>query len=95
MNGYYDPPEPDPICWVCMGNVDHDRCICPECPTCGVHGDPSCYVGKDAGHWLVLSDAQKEQAAAIQAEWDESCRREAEWIEKAQESWKILENENN
>ncbi len=36
---WYDDPQ---ICEVC-GN-DAGDCTCPECPVCGVQGDPSCYT---------------------------------------------------
>lgn len=38
-----DPPEFP--CLVC-GHMS-ESCICPECPDCGVCGDPDCY---DRGH---------------------------------------------
>lgn len=41
----HDPNAPynqkDPPCEVC--NRDTDRCVCPECPTCGEVGNPACW----------------------------------------------------
>lgn len=39
-DGYYDPPEYDETCVICWRQPD--ECICPECPECGVVGDPNC-----------------------------------------------------
>lgn len=40
-----DPSAPwnqvDDFCDVCEKPVD--RCKCPECPVCRVHGNPKCY----------------------------------------------------
>jgi hypothetical protein len=35
------PDVPDPLCEVCEREAS--ACVCPECPTCGTHGDPRCY----------------------------------------------------
>lgn len=41
-------------------------CICPECPECSSVGDPKCYKPlAEGGHGLVLSEAQKKQAAEV------------------------------
>lgn len=51
---YYDPPEPR--CQVC-GTMDD--CICPECPVCGVPGEPDCYKPEtDGGHGLEKTEEQ-------------------------------------
>jgi hypothetical protein len=39
---------------VTCGAANPDDCICPECPECGVIGDPSCYVR----HGLRMSEEQ-------------------------------------
>ena len=49
------PPDPQPQpCRICYGDVDNPDewfgCRCPECPACGVIGDPTCY--SDTGHML-------------------------------------------
>lgn len=77
--GCSGPPDEGPlICDVCGGDVDRDECICPECPFCGACGDPGCYVGKDAGHWLVESPEQVAQMARKMREWETYARQEAE-----------------
>lgn len=47
-----DPP--DPRCEVC--GATPDRCVCPECPVCGVVGDPACYA--DPLHGLERTEEQ-------------------------------------
>jgi len=42
------PPEQPENCEVC-GAVDVDSCVCPECPHCGLTGDPDCYKEVDLG----------------------------------------------
>lgn len=61
------PPEYDygEQCEVCGKDVDF--CVCPECPSCRVHGDPKCY----REHGLALSVDQRisqtrAQIAALQ-----------------------------
>lgn len=77
--GCSGPPDDGPcICEVCGGDVDRDECVCPECPTCGEHGNPGCYVGKDAGHWLVETPKQLEQMARKMKEWEEASRKESQ-----------------
>lgn len=44
----------DGPCIICGKSVDD--CICPECPSCGGHGDPKCY--REKNHPLRLSMAQ-------------------------------------
>jgi hypothetical protein len=44
--------SPDAPCEVC-GQPD---CDCPECPECGVAGDPACYL--PGSHGLVRTQAQ-------------------------------------
>lgn len=36
--------EPAGPCVMCGGDVDNDKCICPECPQCYAQGDPICYT---------------------------------------------------
>lgn len=39
----YPPEYDDPcICEIC--NKEVDNCRCPECPTCGMIGNPSCIM---------------------------------------------------
>lgn len=47
-------PDPGP-CQVCGRDPSGD-CLCPECPTCGVFGDPECYEK----HGLVRTPEQIE-----------------------------------
>jgi hypothetical protein len=55
--------EPGP-CAVCA--KDEDNCVCPECPVCGMQGDPACYYDSREtkrptgvnGHGLKLTRAQ-------------------------------------
>lgn len=58
LGSYWEPPEYP--CAVC--EKDTDACECPECPKCGVVGDPDCY------RWHGLkpeggSDAEEEATA--------------------------------
>jgi len=46
----YDPP-----CEVCGG--DPFDCPCPECPVCGVVGDPKCYKE----HGLSATSSKQEE----------------------------------
>lgn len=48
--------QPDPRCEVC--GADPSRCVCPECPVCGVVGDPACYPG----HGLEKTEEQIAEA---------------------------------
>ena len=48
----FDESEPEPgvlHCDTCYGDVDNPGelfgCRCPECPVCGMAGDPDCYIG--------------------------------------------------
>lgn len=45
--------EPSGPCEVCGGDVDSDKCICPECPKCGEQGNPACYD-------IVIGQPEKE-----------------------------------
>jgi hypothetical protein len=50
--------EPDPPCKTCGKDVDN--CICPECPVCGVVGEPDCYLEEwRGGHGLTFTLEQK------------------------------------
>jgi hypothetical protein len=64
-----DPP--DPLCEVCGATPDH--CVCPECPVCGVAGDPACYPG----HGLERSEEQI--ASASRNDPDNDPYDPAEW----------------
>lgn len=46
--------SPDPTCEICGNDPSH--CVCPECPVCGLVGDPGCYPG----HGLEKSEEQTE-----------------------------------
>lgn len=60
MREYYgDPPDESP-CDVCGGWAS-TTCICPECPVCGMCGDPKCY----AEHGLVLTVEQYKQWSPV------------------------------
>lgn len=37
------PPEFDASCTCDVCGIDTDGCDCPECPKCGMIGDPKCY----------------------------------------------------
>jgi hypothetical protein len=78
--GCSGPPDDGPcICEVCNGDVDRDECICPECPTCGTHGDPDCYADRgDAGHWLIRTPEQIAQHDRKEKEWADACKAEAD-----------------
>lgn len=64
FDSYYDPPDPPEYpCDIC-GKWD-EECICPECPDCGSHGDPTCYKLKiEGGHGLARSLEQEASFAA-------------------------------
>jgi hypothetical protein len=51
------PDQDERPCVVCGGSIDD--CLCPECPKCGVQGDPMCYER----HGMVRSTEQKKQLA--------------------------------
>jgi len=59
--GCSGPPDEPDYCEICGGNIDDNSCICPECPVCGLYGDPGCY-GED-GHGLKLSEEQETKKA--------------------------------
>jgi hypothetical protein len=50
---YDDIPE---LCEVC--GLNPDRCTCPECPVCGMVGDPDC----QADHGLVVTTGARPSA---------------------------------
>jgi hypothetical protein len=52
---------------VTCGAGNPDDCICPECPVCGVIGDPGCYIK----HGLKLSDAQMDGQKRLKGNRDE------------------------
>ena len=57
--GCFRVPGDEPaFCSVC-GQVD-DACICPECPVCRTHGNPTCYSEKAGAlfHGLNLNRDQ-------------------------------------
>ena len=55
-------------CEVCGQFVDD--CLCPECGTCNVHGDPACYTE----HGLTRTPEQIESLARAHAHWEEAVR---------------------
>lgn len=65
----------DGPCEVCGEHVDD--CICPECPTCGVQGDPGCYEA----HSLVRTTAQRNGRALLDAVLADEARRESEGLD--------------
>jgi hypothetical protein len=66
------PADEPCVCEVC---TLVDDCCCPECPECGVQGDPKCYA--EGGHGLTYTDEQRGHRAAHDAM--EAARREGEW----------------
>lgn len=58
-----------------------DDCICPECPVCHVHGDPSCYVQSESNtaHGLLPNCEQITSLAEAEKQWA--------YLEQAQEKW--------
>lgn len=76
--GCSGPPEEPAICQVCLGNVDRDECICPECPACGEFGNPDCYTN----HNLVMSQEQIDQKNRILKEEEEAAKEEEAMIDK-------------
>ena len=65
--GCSGPPDEPAICEVCNGDVDADRCICPECPVCGNYGDPDCYEN----HGMVMTFEQIKQYMFLEMCWHE------------------------
>lgn len=53
---YFDPPEP--LCEMC--GCSPSDCVCPECPECGLVGDPACYED----HGLQETAEQRESRNA-------------------------------
>lgn len=72
------PYDEDMPCEVCGKDVD--RCICPECKECGVHGDPKCY-DVDHGHGLVKTPEQVESLRVEMQRWEDMAQIEAEYWE--------------
>lgn len=46
----YDLPEG---CGICHGPLE--SCACPECPGCGVRGDPKCLTDGHLGAWELFT----------------------------------------
>ena len=46
----------DGPCSVCYRSCED--CVCPECPTCGVQGDPACYGSEPSSHINVFTKEQ-------------------------------------
>ncbi|HEX6824867.1 MAG TPA: hypothetical protein VF077_01015 [Nitrospiraceae bacterium] len=72
-NDYLDPDRHmiEHPCDVC--GAPCDACVCPECPTCNTHGDPSCYTN----HGLVLTKEQIETRGVIEQADMEQRQRDA------------------
>jgi len=67
--GCSGPPDGPETCEVC-GARDLDDCVCPECPTCGEHGNPGCYATtENGGHGMETTEEQR-HGAAMQSEQD-------------------------
>ncbi len=56
--GWIEPSE-GPC--VCCGVSNFEDCICPECPKCGVAGDPDCYPA----HGLEYTEEQIRSRARL------------------------------
>lgn len=69
------PGEEDYPCAVC--GKSEDDCICPECPECGVVGDPSCYEKCNNGHFSHMTRTQEQIDSLAQAE--------REWAEQSKD----------
>ena len=68
-----------------MCGKDVEACICPECPTCGTHGDLQCY-DPEHGHGLVKTPAQVESLRAEIDKWEAIADAEAQyWDARARE----------
>lgn len=92
-----DAPE---WCEVCC-TADLDRCVCPECPTCGSAGEPACYEGWEevdlcVGRWHQACGALTvpHVVLARQAWWEWRCaedaREEAAWAAEGGREWEDL-----
>lgn len=68
------PDDENPYCEVCGGNVDNDKCICRECPTCGEAGNPKCYEE----HGLVKTAKQLESKKKFDAFMEKAAQDEHE-----------------
>jgi hypothetical protein len=83
------PWDDDQPCEVCGKDVE--ACICPECPTCGTHGDPQCYV-QEHGHGLVKTPVQVESLRAEMDRWEAIADAEARyWDARAREEAQAAE----
>lgn len=74
-----DPPE-EP-CEVC-GNYPDD-CICPECPTCGLYGDPDCYKEVDlgiCGGLFSVGHSLDQQISKLEYDIKAEAARYEEWL---------------
>lgn len=56
----------DGPCAVCGRSID--ACLCPECPTCGAQGDPSCYDHHDLTRSAFQIASYRE---AVERWWNE------------------------
>lgn len=59
ITGEYGP------CDIC-GLSEYD-CVCPECPICGCHGDPTCYLE----HGMKRTEEQKFFKEVAERYWEE------------------------
>lgn len=78
--GCSEPLEQAAICEVCNGDVEADLCICPECPECGVTGDPECYKN----HGMVKTSEQIKQHDDMEKRWKEQSETEEEFWAKVE-----------
>lgn len=74
------PDFEDEICTIC--GSDPSECQCPECPKCGVSGDPNCYLNHGMGGELALKLRVYEAHHAQQATYVELIQQlEGDWLE--------------
>lgn len=74
MNRFYpNEYDADLRCEVCFEFVDD--CICPECPVCGVTGDPHCYIW----HGLDFTPEQLEAREKARFTWYPG---DIDWLEE-------------
>lgn len=76
--GCSGPPDEEPICVICNGNVDANECVCHECPVCGSYGDPYCYEH----HGMVQTFKQIKQSMYFEMLWEEEAKGEAKYWEQ-------------
>lgn len=82
------PWDDEGPCEVCGKDVD--RCICPECPECGVHGDPQCY-DTEHGHGLVKTPEQVESLRVEMDRWEAVAQAESDyWSARDREELEAL-----